>query len=804
MQRTRLGAIALGATALLGAALASPALAATDRRSRRSRSSTPPPTRTRTSSTSSTVTSPSPTPASSGSSTTAWSRSGDPWTDGLIVNTVGGVDDKWINPQVGNLTYCVSTKFGTRYADIVNAMNSGAGLWEAAAPRINFVYVPSQDASCNTRNKTVRLLGRARPDHAVHRPRVLPEHPEALAQRPGRRLDLDLGLLDADQHPRPRARPHARLPPRAHAPRGRHLLRGQQLAPADAVRLGVDHALPAVQRLVEQPLDDRHRPPGCGAALPRDRVRPSTTVANAPSVPSGGGVRPVPDTSARALPPAPRSSPPATSSSCSSSGSTSSSSASARVSPSTTARRTTPCSRCARSSRPSTSRRTTARATPRSRSFDGSTVHLIPEIEAALEKFAAADLLTLTLDEEVGGLQVPHVVASACMAWFTAANIGTAAYSFLTVANAGLLLAHGSPEQVERYVGADAGGPLLRHHDPLRAARRLEPGRRRHPRGARRRRHLPDLRQQDVDLRRRPRDGRQHRPPGAGQAARRARRVARHLALHRAEAPRRARTARSASATTSRSPASTTSSAAAARSTPRRSSATAPSRRVARPDAVGYLVGEPHKGLSYMFHMMNAARLGVGMSATTTAYTAYLKSLDYARVAPAGPGADRHRPDRAAGADHRARRRTPDAAGAEVVRRGGAGAQPLVQRGCSTSRRPPADDAERLARRPAPRRAHADREVVALAVGPGELQPGDPGARRLGLHPRLRRRGPLARPAAQPDPRGHARHPGARPARPQGARRGRRLAARAGRHGSRRPWPGRPRSAARPRRTPLR
>jgi hypothetical protein len=37
-----------------------------------------------------------------------------------------------------------------------------------------------------------------------------------------------------------------------------------------------------------------------------------------------------------------------------------------------------------------------------------------------------------------------------------------------------------------------------------------------------------------------------------------------------------------------------------------------------------------------MFHMMNAARLGVGMSATTTAYTAYLKALDYARSRPQG------------------------------------------------------------------------------------------------------------------------------------------------------------------------
>ena len=83
--------------------------------------------------------------------------------------------------------------------------------------------------------------------------------------------------------------------------------------------------------------------------------------------------------------------------------------------------------------------------------FDGAKVQLIPEIAAALEKFAQADLLTLTLDEEAGGLQVPQVVAAACMAWFTAANIGTAAYSFLTGANAGLLLAHGTPEQIERY-----------------------------------------------------------------------------------------------------------------------------------------------------------------------------------------------------------------------------------------------------------------------------------------------------------------------------------------------------------------
>jgi hypothetical protein len=75
--------------------------------------------------------------------------------DSLIVNTVNGQDDKWSASQVGNLTYCVSTKFGSDHSRIVSAMAGGAGLWEAASSKVNFVYVPSQDASCNTRNKNV-------------------------------------------------------------------------------------------------------------------------------------------------------------------------------------------------------------------------------------------------------------------------------------------------------------------------------------------------------------------------------------------------------------------------------------------------------------------------------------------------------------------------------------------------------------------------------------------------------------------------------------------------------------------------
>ena len=52
--------------------------------------------------------------------------------------------------------------------------------------------------------------------------------------------------------------------------------------------------------------------------------------------------------------------------------------------------------------------------------------------------------------------------------------------------------------------------------------------------------------------------------------------------------------------------------------------------------AIGYLIGEPGKGLNAMFHMMNEARIGVGMGATMLAYAGYEASLDYARDRPQG------------------------------------------------------------------------------------------------------------------------------------------------------------------------
>ena len=48
-------------------------------------------------------------------------------------------------------------------------------------------------------------------------------------------------------------------------------------------------------------------------------------------------------------------------------------------------------------------------------------------------------------------------------------------------------------------------------------------------------------------------------------------------------------------------------------------------------DAVGYLVGEEHKGMRAMFTMMNEARLGVGMQGLSQAEVAYQNALEYAK-----------------------------------------------------------------------------------------------------------------------------------------------------------------------------
>ena len=55
-----------------------------------------------------------------------------------------------------------------------------------------------------------------------------------------------------------------------------------------------------------------------------------------------------------------------------------------------------------------------------------------------------------------------------------------------------------------------------------------------------------------------------------------------------------------------------------------------------RAGAIGYLVGQPGKGLHCMFHMMNEARIAIGMAATMLGMAGYEASLAYAKQRPQG------------------------------------------------------------------------------------------------------------------------------------------------------------------------
>jgi butyryl-CoA dehydrogenase len=263
--------------------------------------------------------------------------------------------------------------------------------------------------------------------------------------------------------------------------------------------------------------------------------------------------------------------------------------------------------------------------------FDGEQVTLIPEIAHALEVFGQAGLLAGTLDEELGGLQLPAVVGQAVFGWFQAANVGTSSYPFLTIANANLLLAHGSPEQVETYVRPMVEGRFFGTmclSEP-QAGSSLS----------------------DVTTRAVPQDDGTYRLFGnkmwisAGDHELTENIV--HLVL--AKIPGGPAGVKGISLFV----------------VPKVVVETGERNDVVlaglnhkmgfrgtvntllnfgegvhtpggRPGAVGFLVGEPHQGLKIMFHMMNEARVGVGLGATCLGYTGYLHALDYAKSRPQG------------------------------------------------------------------------------------------------------------------------------------------------------------------------
>lgn len=262
--------------------------------------------------------------------------------------------------------------------------------------------------------------------------------------------------------------------------------------------------------------------------------------------------------------------------------------------------------------------------------FNGAEVEILPEVGGALRAFAAAGFVAAPLEESAGGMQLPLSVFNACMAWFQAANAGTSGYALLTMAAANLLVQHGTPEQVERYVGPMVEGRFF----GTMALSESQAG--------------SNL--ADITTRAEPQEDGSYRLFGrkmwiSGGDHELSENIV-HLVLARTpDAPAGTRgislflvpkhlvgedgslgerndvvLAGINHKMGFRGTVNTAPVLGDGAFTPG-----------GRAGAVGYLVGEEHRGLPVMFAMMNEARIGVGLCATALGYTGYLKSLAYAR-----------------------------------------------------------------------------------------------------------------------------------------------------------------------------
>jgi len=83
--------------------------------------------------------------------------------------------------------------------------------------------------------------------------------------------------------------------------------------------------------------------------------------------------------------------------------------------------------------------------------LDDGKVRVLPQIKPALAAYADAGLFASSFDEALGGAQIPALIHTASTALTMAANIATAAYPMLTVANARLLATFGTPDQIEAF-----------------------------------------------------------------------------------------------------------------------------------------------------------------------------------------------------------------------------------------------------------------------------------------------------------------------------------------------------------------
>jgi butyryl-CoA dehydrogenase len=265
-------------------------------------------------------------------------------------------------------------------------------------------------------------------------------------------------------------------------------------------------------------------------------------------------------------------------------------------------------------------------------------VRIIDEVKIALDAFSAAGLMAAGQDYERGGMQLPAVVDKALAAYFTAANVGTAAYTFLTMSNANTLLKCGTPEQVRRFV------------EPMLAGRFFGTMCLSEPQAGS---SLSDITTRAVpDPQPGPEGERQFRLSGnkmwisAGEHELADNIV--HLVLAKIPGPdgKLIPGVKGISLFIvpkylvnddgSLGERNDVALAGLNHKMGNRGTTNCLLNFGEKGGAIGYLVGNPHQGLANMFHMMNEARIAVGLNAAVQGYTGYLHALGYARNRPQG------------------------------------------------------------------------------------------------------------------------------------------------------------------------
>lgn len=84
--------------------------------------------------------------------------------------------------------------------------------------------------------------------------------------------------------------------------------------------------------------------------------------------------------------------------------------------------------------------------------FDGEKIHILPEIKEGLDAVLEAGLSSPTADYEMGGMQLPMVAASGAFAYLSAAASTSLGYISLTHANCNLIETYGTKKQREKWV----------------------------------------------------------------------------------------------------------------------------------------------------------------------------------------------------------------------------------------------------------------------------------------------------------------------------------------------------------------